>query len=232
MMRRARLGVFGVVLLSVSIASAQSAPAPTPSPTGSPGPTPTPTPAPAADRTEEAKGLFTAGRAAFDSGRFNEALDYFQRSYAMSQRPELLYNIGIVHDRLRDDQRALDAFDAYLAAVPDAPNRQAVETRAAAIRNALAARKAQEPAQAPTPAEAAATMQTPTADVSAIETDTNPPEDDDSLVKQWWFWTAIGVVVAGGVTAGVLVASSGDAEPASPLPPKGGVVVTTLGAAK
>ncbi len=40
-----------------------------------------------------------------------------------------------------------------------------------------------------------------------------PPEDDGgSIVGTWWFWTAVGVVVAGGVTAGVVAGtSSGDA---------------------
>lgn len=37
-----------------------------------------------------------------------------------------------------------------------------------------------------------------------------PPADDDgSVVETWWFWTAVGVVVAGGVTAGVLAGTSG-----------------------
>lgn len=35
------------------------------------------------------------------------------------------------------------------------------------------------------------------------------PAERVSIVRRWWFWTAIGAVVAGGVTAAVLVASSG-----------------------
>jgi len=122
------------MLLSASLVQAQAAASP---------------PAESADRTDEAKALFAAGRAAFDSGRFADALDYFERSYAISKRPGLLYNIGIVRDRLRDDKRALEAYEAYLAAVPDASNRAEVETRASAIRAALA--RQQEAAPAPRP---------------------------------------------------------------------------------
>jgi len=206
----------GVMLLSASLVQAQAA-AP---PTGD------------ADRTEEAKALFAAGRASFDAGRFADALDYFERSYAISKRPGLLYNIGIVRDRLRDDKRALEAYDAYLAAVPDASNRAEVETRASAIRSALA--RQQEAAPAPvvaTPAEAAATVQPAAAPDTMAAVESNEPAEADSgsVFGRWWFWTAVGAVVAGGVVVGVVAASGGEDEAASPLEPRGGVIVTTLG---
>jgi len=34
-----------------------------------------------------------------------------------------------------------------------------------------------------------------------------PLRDSPGLLSRWWFWTAVGVVVAGGVTAGVLLAN-------------------------
>jgi tetratricopeptide (TPR) repeat protein len=183
------------------------------------------------DRTEEAKALFAAGRAAFDAGRLPDALDYFERSYAISKRPGLLYNIGIVRDRLRDDERALEAYDAYLAAVPDADNRAEVETRANAIRAALAQRKqSAAPVVVATPAEAAATVEPAQPDtLAAVESNAQPEDDSGSVFERWWFWTAVGAVVAGGVVVGVVAASGGDEEAADPLPPRGGVIVTTLG---
>jgi tetratricopeptide (TPR) repeat protein len=183
------------------------------------------------DRTEEAKALFAAGRAAFDAGRLTDALDYFERSYAISKRPGLLYNIGIVRDRLRDDERALEAYDAYLAAVPDAGNRAEVETRASAIRAALAQRKQESgtPVVVATPAEAAATVEPAPPDPLTAGDNDQPTDDSGSVFERWWFWTAVGAVVAGGVVVGVVAASGGDEEPADPLPPRGGVIVTTLG---
>jgi hypothetical protein len=54
-----------------------------------------------------------------------------------------------------------------------------------------------------------------------------PPHAQKSLVKQWWFWTAIGVVVAGSVTAGAFALSASTKE-SPPIAPKTGVVVTSL----
>ena len=182
------------------------------------------------DRTEEAKALFAAGRSAFEAGRYQDALGHFERCYEISQRAALLYNIGITHDRMRDDDRALEYYDKYLAAVPAAENRAEVETRAAAIRAAIERRKSNAAAAAPAPtaADAAATV-APASEPWNASTE-QPPDDRDGggLLSQWWFWTAVGVVVVGGVTAGVLVATSGD-EKAEPRAPKTGVIVTTLG---
>lgn len=88
-------------------------------------------------RDAEARGLFEAGRAAFDQGRYQDALGYFDRAYQLSRRPQLLYNIGQVHDRLRHDEEALTALQQYLKQVPGATNRSEVEHRIEALRQAM-----------------------------------------------------------------------------------------------
>ena len=98
-------------------------------------------------RDEEARSLFQAGRTAFGDGRFADARDYFRRAYELSGRAELLYNVGTAEDRLRNDEAALEAFEAFLAAQPEAPNRAEVEGRIAVLRDAIASRA---PAAAPT----------------------------------------------------------------------------------
>ncbi|MCX7807199.1 MAG: tetratricopeptide repeat protein, partial [Deltaproteobacteria bacterium] len=75
-------------------------------------------------KDQEARALFQAGQVAFEDGRFEDALQYFRRSYELSGRPALLYNIGLAADRLRRDEEALSAFERYLAEVPDARNRR------------------------------------------------------------------------------------------------------------
>jgi tetratricopeptide (TPR) repeat protein len=211
--------LLAVILLAAS-ADALGQPAPAPAPTE-------------ADRTEEAKGLFAAGRAAFDAGRYEDALDYFQRSHAISGRPALLYNIALAHDRLRNDEKALQGYEAYLAAVPDAANRTDVETRAAAIRAALARREPAPPsAEVPAPAavaagaEPAASAAVPAAPPQAMHDEPAEADEGGGVLSQWWFWTAVGVVVAGGATA-IVIAASGEDDP-EPLAPRSGLVVTTL----
>lgn len=78
---------------------------------------------------EEARAIFQAGRIAYDQGRFQAALEHFERAYELSGRPELLYNIGTSADRLRMDERALEVFVAYLEALPNAPNAAVVRAR-------------------------------------------------------------------------------------------------------
>lgn len=88
----------------------------------------------------EARALFNAGVAAYDAGRYEDALESFERAYQRSERPVLLYNIGQCYDRLRRDEEAVQAFERYLEAVPGAENRPQVEARLRALREAIARR--------------------------------------------------------------------------------------------
>lgn len=78
---------------------------------------------------EEARANFEAGRVAFAASRYADALQYFERAHELSGRHQLLYNIGLCHDRLGHDDQALASFEGYLAAAPDAHNRAEVEQR-------------------------------------------------------------------------------------------------------
>lgn len=95
---------------------------------------------------EEARGLFEAGAATFSEGRYEEALGYFERSYAITGAPELLYNIGHTAERIRHDERAVEAFEQYLEARPDSDERASIEARIANLRQAIAERATNEEA--------------------------------------------------------------------------------------
>lgn len=166
---------------------------------------------------EVARGLFQAGKAAYEAGNYADALSFFEQAHARSGRPQLLFNVGQAADRLRQDDKALEAFRAYLAALPDAPNRGEVEARIRALERAVAERKSSmviapvpaEPVAAPTPADTAA-------HAAAVE----PPNDDGGLTRapteskpvtqRWWFWTGVGAVVLGGTAVALAVALGGD----------------------
>lgn len=194
----------------------------------------------------EARRVFEAGKAAFDAGRFDEAAERFERAYELSGRPELLFDLGLAADRLRDDERALDAFERYLALAGDSPFRAQVERRVAALRAARArerwarererervqAEVAGLPPVAPSPVQVAAAAPRS----AAIELDAAPrtpaPRDDaahddgGSVLSEWWFWTAAVVVIAGGAATAYVLARDDDPRP---LPqPTSGVVVSTL----
>jgi len=92
----------------------------------------------------DARALFNLGQAAFDQGRFQAAIDYFQQAYDLSHRPQLLFNIGQAADRLRDDRRALAAFEGFLAQVPESPTHSPTRARVEVLRASIASADARE----------------------------------------------------------------------------------------
>jgi len=164
------------------------------------------------DRDAEAHALFEAGRLAFSAGHYEDAYDRFSQAYLLSERPELLFNLGAAADRLRRDAQALDHYRAYLAAVPDSPERANVEHRIAILDGS---------AHDDEPTVAVATPPTPTPAPA-------PAPAETPIWEQWWLWTIIGAVVIGGAI-GIAVAVSTPPSTASPSPGDvgpGGVVLT------
>lgn len=91
-------------------------------------------------RDAHARELFEQGRLAFERGDYEIALARWERAYGLSGRAELLFNIGIAQERLQEDERAIDSFERFLARVPEALNRQEVESRIAQLRRAITER--------------------------------------------------------------------------------------------
>jgi tetratricopeptide (TPR) repeat protein len=149
-----------------------------------------------------ARAHFNTGSVAFGAGRYSEALVEFQKAYELSQRPKLLYNIGVASDRLRRDREALAAFEQYLQRVPEAPERAEVEARIAVLRDVV-----NTPSSTTPPASGAAAATTEAAETSAptdaIEsTDADPQPASHPSVAQWLVLGASGVMA---VTGGVLL---------------------------
>lgn len=100
-------------------------------------------------RDAEARQHFTTGRDAFARGDFSTAATEFERAYALSRRPQLLYNIGRAYQeqlRLEDAHRA---FQHYLDALPTAPDRAEVESRLRVIEVAMSHQAPPPPADPP-----------------------------------------------------------------------------------
>lgn len=160
-----------------------------------------------AEAEERARVRFEDGRLAFAEGRNEVALAAFSEAYALSGRSELLYNIGLVEDRLRHDHQALEAFRGYLAEIPNAENRSAVESRIRVLEAEIA--QDEELARAAAAADAGG--------------------GGEEVWESPIFWTVLGVVVVGaGVGIGVGVALSQDPATAAVVPPPSGVVITAL----
>jgi tetratricopeptide (TPR) repeat protein len=171
---------------------------------------------------EVARSLFQAGKSAYESGNFRDALSFFEQSYQRSQRPALLYNIGQAADRLRQDDKAIESFTKYLDQTPDAPNRVHVERRIRALKEARQERQEQgakveavavpSPAAAPTPEQTAQQVpmtfaQENTGLLRAVSD--NEATESEPVTYKWWFWTTVGAVVAGGTAVALALALGG-----------------------
>lgn len=86
---------------------------------------------------------FEAGRQYYDRGEYTNALREFTRSYELSHRGELNYNISLCHQGLEDFAQAIAFLERYLAEVADAPNRSNLERRLQSLRERRAAREAE-----------------------------------------------------------------------------------------
>lgn len=82
----------------------------------------------------EARALFEAGRLAFDAGRYEDALQHFQGAYRRSQRPQLLFNVGVAADRAGRVAEAISAYEKFLESVPEDGQRPWIEARLAELR--------------------------------------------------------------------------------------------------
>jgi tetratricopeptide (TPR) repeat protein len=161
----------------------------------------------ATEQDSRARDLFEKGRVAYQEARYEVALDLFTQAHALSKRPQLLNNIGQAADRLRMDADALDAYQRYLAEVPDAENRAAVENRIAALKEVIEAKRQ---APVPTPEETARAAEPAPRGTQAPSAATSSRDDDGSVLSAWWLWAGIGAAAVAGVIIGV--AASGGTE--------------------
>ncbi len=92
-------------------------------------------------RIAEAKKAFSIGTQAYGDGDFDTALASFRRAYELTASADLLFNVATVADRMRRDDEALEAYEAYLSARPDSADKEHVEGRIEALRAAIEERR-------------------------------------------------------------------------------------------
>lgn len=101
---------------------------------------------PSAADVELAKRHYELGKAYYNQAAYDKALGAFQESHKLSQRPELLYNIGKCHEALGNLKQAITYYRRFLDAKGPDPN---IEAR---IRNLETRLEASRPEPRPTPA--------------------------------------------------------------------------------
>jgi hypothetical protein len=175
-------------------------------------------------------------RESFAAGRYDEALQTFAKLYAETLHPVYLRNIGRCHQKMREPQKAIDAFEDYLAKTKTGKEKIGADERAEIegyIKDMTALRDEQaRTAVAPTPPPPVTPLpgtnaaQPLPAAPPPVEPRANPPaatltatapppaqDEHHPIYTRWWFWTIIGVAVVGGVV-GAVALSGGTTKPA------------------
>lgn len=160
--------------------------------------------APAPSDDEMARDHFLVGRSEYDRGDYTKALEEFERSYQLSRRPGLLYNIARCHDKLGQRALAIDAYERYIVAAPEATDRADAKARIDALR-----------ANVPAPPAVAARASEPAVELHATSDRlTESPAQPRPVWKRGWFWGVVAsgaAIVIAGVVIGVTVG-----QPATP----------------
>jgi hypothetical protein len=104
----------------------------------------------AAPPNEEARRLYAEGKSKYAQAQYLEAVGLFERAYALTEAPALLFNMAQAH-RLAGPGHcasALTLYKSYLGAEPEAENRKEVEERISELGDCSADVR---PAPAPAP---------------------------------------------------------------------------------
>lgn len=153
---------------------------------------------------EGARPMFEMGRRAYEDGRYEEALDAFQRVFVLTGHPAMLVNIANAHVRLGEDKRAAASLEQYLALVPDAADRLAIEARISALyaQADTAPLVAAPPAPNPPP-QSASEPPPPAASFQTYPTTITTTQSHGLLLGRTYTWLALGtsLVLAGLGTA-------------------------------
>jgi iron complex outermembrane receptor protein len=111
-----------------------------------------------ADKRDDAKKHFQSGKKHHDTGEWDAALEEYLAAYQLDPNPAFLFNIGQVYRLKGDAPKALDYYQRYLEAAPNAKGsaeaRAYAEKIKAELDAAAAAARAQQEAEARRAAEA------------------------------------------------------------------------------
>jgi tetratricopeptide (TPR) repeat protein len=78
--------------------------------------------------TDRAKTLYAEGNQHFNLNEMAQALELYKRAYRIKPLPAFLFNIAQCYRKLGNHQEAINMYQAYLVGVPDASNKEMVES--------------------------------------------------------------------------------------------------------
>jgi tetratricopeptide (TPR) repeat protein len=135
-----------------------------------------------------AKRHYDRGEKLFALGKFDDALDEYQKAFDAKPLPGFLFNIGQCYRNLGDYDQAIFSFKKYLKLDPETPKRDAVDKLIEELEDKRERGEGQKRV---------------TQDKQLKEPPPQPDQpraaDKKPVYKQWWFWAGAGAVaVLGG----------------------------------
>jgi len=153
----------------------------------------------------EAERLYQEGQEAYDEERYDAALAMWQRSYELSQRPALLFNVAQAY-RLRDEAgdcaRAVESYRRFLQLARDSPRRATAEGWVRELEACAKATPDEPSARRPTPTDAGAA---PPEAAGAARAGSEAGQIRSQAPGRGASKRVVGVIVAGGGAAAALV---------------------------
>lgn len=171
-----------------------------------------------AEADRAAKQLYKDGDMHYAAGRYEKALENFSQAYELSGRPDLLFNIANVHERLGDYLAAAESLRTYVS-LPTATDVSSINERIKRLElNAEEQQKRDNINVQPTPDSVSPQpLQSAAAPVAGnplvVQKTASPKVESPSRVPAVLV-TGLGLaLIGGGVTSGVLASNAGsDAE--------------------
>jgi hypothetical protein len=81
------------------------------------------------DKLAKARDHFNRAKKYFDQKQYESALKELEAAYLLDPKPQIVYNIGLVHEKRGDLESAIRYFRSYLLQKPKAKNRKKVKRR-------------------------------------------------------------------------------------------------------
>jgi tetratricopeptide (TPR) repeat protein len=157
-----------------------------------------------------ARELFLEGEAHYAAGRYEQAAERYLEAYQLSQRPELLFNVGNAYERLGDYEKAAEYLRQY-ADNPRARDVVSVRERIRRLEAAAAEEKRRQQQQQQQQQEAARREAEVTVSPPApIPAPAQPRAESGGGNGAMWWLIGSGVAAAGAVGMGLLASNAGN----------------------
>ncbi len=185
-------------------------------------PPPDDTPPPGAQlRPDDARALalYKEGDRRYAEGRYEEAIELFEKAYGLSPRPLLLYNMANTFERMGEYQRAADALEKFINS-GDADDADTLRQRLRQIQNRAAERAGEQ-------AELEALRQRPESCPAQVACPFRPSDSDKSDRWAYVLLASGGAALVSTAVFGVMARSAGSDARAKCMNGPGGRLCST-----